>query len=615
MIAASTRAASVRTALQGAGARRGLAGCRPSSSQVSSGSHNPRRSQLAVTTRHPTAPAAPTALARCPPIRHLHSSRASQAATIRKPYLLADVGEGITECEVVKWHVAPGATVAEFDPLAEVQSDKASVEISSRFDGVVRELACDVGGIVKVGSPLCYIEMAAEEGIGGASETGGENLTSDAPPSSSPSSPSSVEGREERPNNDISRDTQLETNVGGFRGLERTSSPSPPHLRGLATPAVRRMCREHSLDVNDIRGTGKDGRVTKEDVMRHMDGTANAPQAAASSPLEDALLRGADVPGELGLTADNVHTHAAAAAAAATKAPSAGPGSRSSSPHAAAALAARKIRMEPAGWTDPQPLAGIRKAMFKSLSQSASIPVFTFAEEIDVTELESLRQQVNQDLASSPEDGSVGVRKTTLLPFLVKAMSVALHEHPLFLCRVQVPAGQSSASLAEQAAAARLVPRRSHDVSIALSTTAGLLTPTLRSVQSSSVFSIASRIAELQAKGSAGPLSADDLGDGGTVTLSNIGSVGGGLLGTVPVLPPTGQLTIGALGRIVDQPRYADTLPGASAVGGDVLVRRKVLPVTFAADHRVLQGTELAALVMTWKRLCERPGTWLAKMV
>lgn len=544
--------------------------------------------------------------------RSFHPSppRLATAKTVRKPYLLADVGEGITECEVVKWHVSPGVHIAEFDPLAEVQSDKASVEITSRFEGIVRDLACDVGGIVKVGSPLCYIEMPSEDqqelGEATAEPASKETASSrvkpldSVPPQAYP---------EQAVAEDISRSTQLETNVGGFKGLER--SETPDHLRGLATPAVRRMCREHGLDVNDIHGTGRDGRVTKEDVIKFVDGRASGVQQTD----ETQFFRGGDVPGEPGLTADNVHTHHAAAIAAASS-----------------AAAAEATPPQPS--SQPQPLTGIRKAMFKSLSHSAAIPVFTFAEEVDVTELEALRKQINLDLAvkgKARESDAASFSKVTLLPFLVKAMSIAMKQHPLFLCRLQIPTptdarastGSGSVSFSEQANAARLVPRATHDLSIALSTPTGLLTPTLRSVESLSILELAQRIASLQSKASSGPLSAQDTGDGGTLTLSNIGSIGGGLLGTTPVLPPTGQLAIGALGRIQDLPRYADTLPnyqaqqtqtGASSSTADLLVRRKILPVTFAADHRVLQGTELAALVMTWKGLCERPGTLLVAM-
>lgn len=564
---------------------------------------------------------------RPPPSRHhLHNAPRRLFSTTplsraKQPYLLADVGEGITECEVVKWHVSAGDHVAEFDPLCEVQSDKASVEITSRFEGTVGELACEVGGIVRVGTPLCSIDVVGEEeeGVGEGSVTqevpgraeyqpseegkGGTEATAPATTSSSEATPPTT--------------THFDSTLSGLAGIAR--QPNHAALATLATPAVRRICREHKLEVTAVSGTGKDGRVTKEDVLRHIGHLPPASTPAKNgghgygaltedfATIQDTgVMRGTDVPGEAGLTVDNARARAAAAAAA-----------QESTPTQPTSL-------------DPQPLTGIRKAMFRSLSASASIPVFTFTEEIDVTELETLRKQVNADLqrAASPRDGTPP--KVTLLAFLLKALSTAMREHPLFLSRLNVPPpsplppsqGQSEAAapadtFARAASAARLIPRSSHDISIALSTPSGLLTPTLRSVETLSVLEIAGRVAALQQKAAAGGLGAQEMGDGGTLTLSNIGSIGGGLAGTTPVLPPTGQLAIGAVGRVIELPRYSDTIPGGDKGGaGEVatLVRRKILPVTFAGDHRVLQGTELARLVLRWKEVCERPGSWLVAM-
>ncbi|PWN29974.1 CoA-dependent acyltransferase, partial [Jaminaea rosea] len=463
----------------------------------------------------------------------LFSSTTHLAA--KQPYNLADVGEGITECEVVKWHVSSGDTVEEFDPLCEVQSDKASVEITSRFSGVVSDLACEVGGIVKVGSPLCNIDQGIEAASSAPAQV---SQPAKSPAMNTPAS----SGFEEAAHFDAS--------APGIKGLSPQVGierhPNAEAIQTLATPAVRRLCHEHSLNVASISGTGKDGRVTKEDVLRHA-----------------------------GLTVDNAPARARAAA---------------SSP------------MGPVQTGEPQPLTGIRKAMFKALSHSAAVPIFTFTEEIDVTELEALRKQVNADLAMRAKRNPASMEgqpsKVTLLSFLVKALSTAMHDNPLFLTRLQFN---------RAASAARLIPRAAHDISIALSTPNGLLTPTIRSVEGSTVLDLASRISFLQKKATSTGLGAAETGDGGTITLSNIGSIGGGLGGTTPVLPPTGQLAIGALGRIVDAPRYSDTVPGGSKEGVATLVRRKILPVTFAGDHRVLQGTELANLVMRWKDLCERP--------
>lgn len=94
-------------------------------------------------------------------------------ATVAFP--LADIGEGITECEVMQWHVAVGDTIAQFDKVCEVQSDKATVDISSRFDGIVKELRYDVGEMAVVGEPLLILEV---EGDGEDSGAGGSKRKS-----------------------------------------------------------------------------------------------------------------------------------------------------------------------------------------------------------------------------------------------------------------------------------------------------------------------------------------------------------------------------------------------------------------------------------------------------
>lgn len=467
------------------------------------------------------------------------------------------------------------------------------MEITSRFEGVVGELACEVGGIVRVGTPLCTIDVVGEEG------EGQEGVTQEVPgkaeyqPSEEGKGGTEATAPAASSSETSQTTTHFDSTLTGLQGIPR--QPNHAALATLATPAVRRICREHNLDVTSVTGTGKDGRVTKEDVLRHIGHLPPASTPAKNgghgygaltedfATIQDTgMMRGTDVPGEAGLTVDNARARAAAASQA--------------QPQSAP--------------LDPQPLTGIRKAMFRSLSASASIPVFTFTEEIDVTELEALRKQVNADLSKSKTPSGSGDAmppKVTLLAFLLKSLSTAMKDHPLFLSRLSVPPpsplppsqGEASATpadtFARAASAARLIPRASHDISIALSTPSGLLTPTLRSVETLSVLEIAGRVAALQQKATAGGLGAQEMGDGGTLTLSNIGSIGGGLAGTTPVLPPTGQLAIGAVGRVVDAPRYSDTIPGGGRGDGQaVLVRRKILPVTFAGDHRVLQGTELA---------------------
>ncbi|GAA5847598.1 hypothetical protein JCM11251_005957, partial [Rhodosporidiobolus azoricus] len=158
------------------------------------------------------------------------SVRPLQTTAVRrgvvKPFVLADIGEGITECEIVKWLVKPGDKIEEFDPLVEVMSDKASVEITSPFSGTVKALSGDVGAMLKVGSTLCDIDVegeAAEELAWAAPPVLETAPSAAAETGSSPSAPSTTT-------------------------TEATNSKSPSsNTEVFATPATRRLAREKGV--------------------------------------------------------------------------------------------------------------------------------------------------------------------------------------------------------------------------------------------------------------------------------------------------------------------------------------------------------------------------------
>lgn len=570
---------------------------------------------------------------------------------------LADIGEGISEVEVLQWHVRPGSSVEEFQKLCEVQSDKASVEITSRYTGVVERLGAKEGEVMKVGGELCAIWVEeGEEGEAGREGGGMMQVEEKEQPLqhvAAHSTPDQGFAPTRRPHpldDDVDKSAALSTSSSSISREARLTTRQE-HLQTLATPAVRRLCKENDLDLTQIAGTGKEGRVTKEDVLVHLGRIQKKEEDAASSSgasvdldgedMGDFDLRGKDVPGEKSLASDNVQTRAAMASAA------------SASVTADMATPAS------------QPLMGIRKAMFKSLSLSTHIPHFTFSEELDVTDLEALRLKINHGLllrqaavdaaqkaaASNGEDGkgvAVAPQKLTLLPFLLKALSHAMSSHPLFRSKLSLPSSPSSSSststLAEHysslASSARLIgPRNSHDIAFALSTPSGLLTPVVRGVEQRSVQDLARELSRLQslARSPSGLSRADLEGtsglsegvgagmEGGTLILSNIGSLGCGT-GASPVLPPTGELAIGAVCAVKRGFRWSDdpsvalsnVTPAASlgtsttATEEPRMIPRLLAPVTFAGDHRVLQGTELAAFVKEWKWWVEHPEMWVA---
>ncbi|KAJ1501784.1 hypothetical protein HMI54_009681 [Coelomomyces lativittatus] len=201
-----------------------------------------------------------------------HSSRSFRTSTLSfqkkvekvVPFLLADIGEGITECEITQWFVKPGDKVAQFEKICEVQSDKAVVEISSRFDGTIHTLHFKVNEIAKVGKPLVdilVIEESKEVSI---------------PPQASPQTAPSLSSSSESP-------------------ISSNSTPSPSISQSmLAAPAVRRIAREKGVDLEKVKGTGTDGRILKEDVEAYVSkswtstsNTTTAPSSFTSSFVEE----------------------------------------------------------------------------------------------------------------------------------------------------------------------------------------------------------------------------------------------------------------------------------------------------------------------------------------
>ncbi|PRQ70434.1 hypothetical protein AAT19DRAFT_11183 [Rhodotorula toruloides] len=490
---------------------------------------------------------------------------ASAAAAVQvKPFVLADIGEGITECEIVKL-VKEGDVIEEFDPVVEVMSDKASVEITSPFSGKIASLAGAAGDMLKVGSVLCSIEVE-----------GGEGEADSAPAAAEPAAP------EPAPAPASSSTTPSSTTPSSSSSPSRSSNTEV-----LATPATRRFAREHDVDLSSITGTGRDGRVTKEDIWKFV---SEGPSAPSSAPAQ------------------------------------------ASAPTATSTLTA------PAESTTI-PLNSTRKAMYRAMSASLQIPHFSYSDVVDVTEIERMRLilasniplQYRKTLKPADEatlarqeqwTGAARVDPTrqfgriTLLPLLLKALSLAMSEHPIFTCTLSPPPSAGPATTDPS-----LVRRPTHDISVALSNPSpagGLFTPVLRSIDTSSVFDLASRLAHLQSllptSGNGAPKFPPEYQGAGTLTLSNIGVIGGRT--THPVVPPTGQLAIGAIGRTRVEPRFVDEARAKRVASGmeeagaaELKVEpRLVMDVTFSADHRVVEGVELARLVESWKSIVENPA-------
>ncbi|XP_039135575.1 lipoamide acyltransferase component of branched-chain alpha-keto acid dehydrogenase complex, mitochondrial [Dioscorea cayenensis subsp. rotundata] len=411
---------------------------------------------------------------------------------------LAQTGEGIAECELLKWFVQEGEEVEEFQRLCEVQSDKATIEITSRFKGKIIQIVFTPGDIVKVGETLLKI-LVEEDQASLASECldGGTTLNS-------------------------------ETSVPEEKGsLFHEASVD----RVLSTPAVRNLAKQHGVDINVISGTGKDGRVLKEDVLKYATNQGiGITTLSHGNAEEEVLLTGHKLP------VDALHIK---------------------------------------DYEDKiMPLRGFNRAMVKSMTLAAKVPHFYYLEELNCDALVELK-------AAFQNDNSDPNVKHTFLPFLIKSLSMALSKYPIL-----------NSSFIEESN--EVVLKGSHNIGVAMATDYGLVVPNIKRTQSLSVMEITKELSRLHQMASNNKLTSEDISDG-TITLSNIGSIGGKFGSPLLNLP---EVAIIAIGRIQKLPRFAvdETVYPAS-----------ITNVTIGADHRIVDGATVAKFCNEWKRLVENP--------
>lgn len=445
-----------------------------------------------------------------------------------KPFLLADIGEGITECQLIQWFVQPGARVEQFDKICEVQSDKASVEITSPFDGVIKKLHYEPDDMAITGKPLVDIDIQGEISPEDEAKLAGGAEAGEA-------EGKKAEQQEEAPAveaEDKGQDFERSPSQPQEQTIE-SPAPAKPPSRGdkgtLATPAIRHMTKEHNLDIADIRGSGKDGRVLKEDVLRHVEEQKQPPSQAQSQP-----------------------------------------------PAAAAALSAKEDKKVP--------LTPVQMQMFKLMTKALNIPHFLYTCATDMTAITETRKRLNAK-ASSPE------QKLTHLPFVIKALSLALQQHPLL----------NSSLDTKDPKKPELVYRGSHNFGVAIDAPSGLLVPVLKNVQDMSISEISVNLRQLSEKARNNKLAPGDF-SGATFTVSNIGSVGGGVVAPVISEP---QVAIVGIGRSKIVPAFNEN---------EELVKKEEATLSWSADHRVVDGAECARCAEKVKAYLEDPGSMIVGM-
>ncbi|QUN04395.1 dihydrolipoyllysine-residue acetyltransferase [Shewanella yunxiaonensis] len=405
-------------------------------------------------------------------------------------FLLPDIGEGIVECELVDWLVAEGDLIEEDQPICDVMTDKALVQIPSIKAGKVVKLYYDKGQVAKVHAPLFAIETDAE---GAVAETVVEAAST---------------------------------------ANEASNVVTTPVEQGkaLASPAVRRLARSLDVNIADVPGSGKHGRVYKEDIERYVK------NASVSSP--SAVIEPAPV-----VTPVTVST----------------------------SVADKVV-----------PIKGVQAVMARQMMDSVStIPHFTYCEELDITDLVALREQLKQKYASD-------TLKLTMMPFFMKALSLALTQFPVVNSRV-------NADCTELTYLAR------HNIGMAVDSKVGLLVPNVKDVQAKSILEIAAEITRLTDAARSGRVAPADLKDG-TISISNIGALGG-TVATPLINKP--EVAIVALGKLQILPRFN---------AKSEVEARKIMQVSWSGDHRVIDGGTIARFCNLWKQYLEQPQEMLLAM-
>ncbi|RQG96210.1 2-oxo acid dehydrogenase subunit E2 [Natrarchaeobius oligotrophus] len=526
-----------------------------------------------------------------------------------REFELPDVGEGVAEGELVSWLVEEGDEVSEDQPVAEVETDKALVEVPAPVDGTVRELRYEAGDVIPVGEVFVTFDVAGEEGADGRSADANETESTDGPGA-----------------------------VGG--DVDEIETPQD---RVFAPPRVRRLAREEGIDLSRLEGSGPGGRITAADVRAATGGGADAGSESESvQPASSDVDAGTTEPE----SADDAVTDSTDADAGEPSAGAANTDATATDLESAdrdrtlAAPATRRIAQEegvdvdavPATerrdgeafvtpeavreYADAQrhaqerdarrvsesasadrkaseaddrgfaegererrePFRGVRKRISEAMVESKySAPHVTHFDEVDVTDLVEARDRLK------PRAADRGIR-LTYTPFIVKAVVAALKEYP-----------EMNAVLDEENE--EILYRDYYHVGVATATDVGLMVPVVEDADRKGLLQLSSQMNELVQKARERSISPDEL-QGSTFTVTNVGGIGGEYATPILNYPEAGILAIGEIKR---KPRVVDR------DGEESIEPRSVLTLSLSFDHRLIDGAVAAEFTNTVMEYLENP--------
>ncbi len=454
---------------------------------------------------------------------------------------LPEVGEGIESGTVVGVLVKVGDRIAEDQPVIELETDKAVVEVPSTAAGVVASIEVKENQEAKIGQVILTVDAgdaAASGAQPGAAEGGreaaggGESQGRRAAPDEAAATRPAGDGGDRRPAEERpaggSADREERASAGGPRQPRPSGGAAASDGRSTsgggalvpAAPSVRRLARELGVEIEGVHGSGILGRVSASDVRAAAEGASVGPAGGGAA----APARPAPLPD-----------------------------------------------FSRWGAVERKPMSGIRKATVRTMANAwSTVPMVTQFDKADITEFEALRQRFK------PQAQKLGA-KLTPTAMLLKVVAAALKRFPDFNASIDTGAGE-------------IVYKSYVNIGVAVDTDAGLLVPVIRDADRKNILELARELGELADKARARKLTPDDM-QGGNFSVSNLGGIGG--TGFTPIVNPP-EVAILGVSRASHEPVYDEA--------GGTFRPRLLMPLSVSYDHRLIDGAA-AARFLRW--LCE----------
>jgi 2-oxoisovalerate dehydrogenase E2 component (dihydrolipoyl transacylase) len=429
----------------------------------------------------------------------------------RYVFKLPDLGEGTVEAEIVGWRVKPGDVVAEDDVIVEVMTEKAAVEVPAPVGGRVVSTTGTPGDMVPVGAELIVLETE----VGAAPHASAHAASASAAPVTSAAAAAAV--------------TEPRAPGSGNGAVPPPPEAAVPRAPGrvATSPAIRRRAHEAGIDLRQIAGSGPNGRIVAKDLETYL--------ARRTQPTP---LRAA---------------------------PKAVPAARPAEPRGAPATPTEEIKV-----------IGLRRLIAQRMSEAKrNIPHFAYVEELDITELESLRRHLNGKLPA-------GAAALTYLPFLALALVRTLRDFPQ--CNAHYDAERGV-----------IVRYAAVHLGVATQTPDGLKVPVVRDAQARTLWELAAEMRRVAEAARTNKATREEL-TGSTITITSLGKLGG--IASTPIINAPEVAIIG-VNRAVER---AVVFEGAIAI-------RRTMNLSSSFDHRFVDGYDAAAMIQSLKERLEHPAT------